>query len=116
MSCKVEKLNVEGTPSGVNIDVDDAPEGIHIEYRILPDVLAAICAETLGRATAGNVGPTAQMISPIEGVRMYRYTTDDDSERVAIHLPPGVSVIDLSLAETMHTVDELTQLVGKLSG
>ncbi|WP_165242406.1 hypothetical protein [Corynebacterium lizhenjunii] len=115
MSCKVEKLNVEGTPGGVNIDVDGAPEGIHIEYRILPDVLAAICAETLGRAAAGNVGPTAQMVSLIEGVRMYRYSTDD-GERVAIHLPPGVSVIDLSLAETMHTVDELTQLVGKLSG
>ncbi|MDN6199346.1 hypothetical protein [Corynebacterium flavescens] len=36
---KVEKLNIAPTDGGVNLDVDGAPEGIHLEWKILPQVL-----------------------------------------------------------------------------
>lgn len=39
---KVKKLNIQADANGINLDVDGAPEGIHIEYEILPEVLAAI--------------------------------------------------------------------------
>lgn len=36
---KINKLTVEAIDSGVNLHVDGAPEGIHIEWEILPQVL-----------------------------------------------------------------------------
>lgn len=47
MSAKVAKLNIEGTNTGISIDVDGAAEGIHIEYEILANVMAVIVQETL---------------------------------------------------------------------
>lgn len=44
---RINKLNIEATSTGVNLDVDGAPEGIHIEYSILPDVVAAITKAAL---------------------------------------------------------------------
>lgn len=36
---KIEKLNIERAATGINLDVDGAPEGIHIEWEILPQVI-----------------------------------------------------------------------------
>ncbi|OFO23950.1 hypothetical protein HMPREF3053_07675 [Corynebacterium sp. HMSC064E07] len=47
MGAKVAKLNIEGTDTGINIDVDGASEGIHIEYEILANVMAVIVQEAL---------------------------------------------------------------------
>lgn len=47
MTTKIEKLNIEAAETGILIDVDGAPEGINIEYEILPDVVAAIVEEAL---------------------------------------------------------------------
>lgn len=44
---KVNKLAIEAVDSGINLDVDGAPEGIHIEYSILPEVIAAMVAEAV---------------------------------------------------------------------
>lgn len=49
---KIAKLNINPTSTGINLDVDGAPEGIHIEYEILPDVLAAITKCVLGNQAA----------------------------------------------------------------
>lgn len=47
MATKIEKLNIEAAETGILIDVDGAPEGINLEYQILPDVVAAIVEEAL---------------------------------------------------------------------
>ncbi|MFW2210303.1 hypothetical protein [Corynebacterium sp. HMSC14H10] len=52
----------------------------------------------------------AQMKSPISGVRIYRYDTRDDL-RVAMHLPHGANVIDISIEEAQRVAEDLTQLV-----
>lgn len=52
----------------------------------------------------------AQMKSPISGVRIYRYATRDDL-RVAMHLPHGANVIDISIEEAQRVAEDLTQLV-----
>lgn len=44
---RVRKLNIEATDTGVNLDIEGAPEGIHIEYNILPDTIAAITKAAL---------------------------------------------------------------------
>lgn len=36
---KIHKLSIEETETGVNLDAEGAPEGIHIEWEILPKVL-----------------------------------------------------------------------------
>ena len=41
---KIKKLNIEEAESGVNLDVEGAPEGIHIEWEILPQVIQALAA------------------------------------------------------------------------
>ncbi|CAB0993267.1 hypothetical protein FRC0497_01186 [Corynebacterium diphtheriae] len=46
---KIAKLNISSTENGINLDIDGASEGIHIEYEILPDVLGAIMKCALGR-------------------------------------------------------------------
>jgi len=50
------------------------------------------------------------MKSPISGVRIYRYDTRDDL-RVAMHLPHGANVIDISIEEAQRVAEDLTQLV-----
>ncbi|ODQ42614.1 hypothetical protein [Corynebacterium amycolatum] len=52
----------------------------------------------------------AQMKSPISGVRIYRYATRDDL-RVAMHLPHGANVIDISIEEAQRVAEDLTRLV-----
>ncbi|CAB0574554.1 hypothetical protein CIP107580_01828 [Corynebacterium diphtheriae] len=47
MVSKIHKLNIEPAGSGINIDVDGATEGIHIEYKILPDFVEALVSEAL---------------------------------------------------------------------
>lgn len=49
---KIEKLNITATDTGINLDVDGAPEGIHIEFTILPDVAKAIMECTLSSQAA----------------------------------------------------------------
>lgn len=39
---KIEKLNIEEVETGVNLDVEGAPEGIHIEWEILPQVIRTL--------------------------------------------------------------------------
>lgn len=46
MPVKINKLNIEATATGINLDIDGAPEGIHIEYKILPNVVAAVMRES----------------------------------------------------------------------
>ena len=46
---KVEKLRIEATAGGINLDVEGAPEGIHIEYEILPRVLGVIISQMVDR-------------------------------------------------------------------
>ena len=57
-----------------------------------------------------NAQADAQMKSPISGVRIYRYATRDDL-RVAMHLPHGANVIDISIEEAQRFAEDLTQLV-----
>lgn len=57
-----------------------------------------------------NAQADAQMKSPISGVRIYRYATRDDL-RVAMHLPHGAYVIDISIEEAQRFAEDLTQLV-----
>lgn len=45
---KIAKLNINPTSTGINLDVDGAPEGIHIEYEILPDITKALMECVLG--------------------------------------------------------------------
>lgn len=47
MTTKIKKLNIEAAETGILLDIDGAPEGINIEYQILPDVVAAIVEEAL---------------------------------------------------------------------
>lgn len=47
MFSKICKLNIAPDDSGINIDVDGASEGIHIEYKILPDVIEALVENAL---------------------------------------------------------------------
>nr|DAU54439.1 MAG TPA: hypothetical protein [Caudoviricetes sp.] len=47
MFSKICKLNIAPDESGINIDVDGASEGIHIEYKILPDVIEALVENAL---------------------------------------------------------------------
>lgn len=53
---KIAKLNINPTNTGINLDVDGAPEGIHIEFTILPDVAKALmeCALSSQTATQGD--------------------------------------------------------------
>lgn len=44
---KVAKLNIEADSLGINLNIDGAPEGILIEYEILPKVAKAVLAEIL---------------------------------------------------------------------
>lgn len=52
MTTKIEKLNIEAAETGILIDIDGAPEGINIEYEILPTVIAALTKEALNYHTA----------------------------------------------------------------
>lgn len=47
MTTKIKKLNIEAAETGILLDVDGAPEGINIEYEILPTVIAALTKEAL---------------------------------------------------------------------
>ena len=47
MTTKIRTLNIEAAETGILIDVDGAPEGINLEYEILPDVIAALVEEAL---------------------------------------------------------------------
>ncbi|CAB0542598.1 hypothetical protein FRC0513_00684 [Corynebacterium diphtheriae] len=49
---KIAKLNINPTSTGINLDVDGAPEGIHIEYEILPDITKALMECVLGNQAA----------------------------------------------------------------
>lgn len=49
---KIAKLNINCTETGINLDVDGAPEGIHIEYEILPDITKALMECVLGNQAA----------------------------------------------------------------
>lgn len=49
---KIAKLNINPTSTGINLDVDGAPEGIHIEYEILPDITKALMECALGNRAA----------------------------------------------------------------
>ena len=44
---KVAKLKVEADALGINLNIDGAPEGILIEYEIVPKVAKAVLAEIL---------------------------------------------------------------------
>ena len=58
---KIEKLNIEPAATGINLDVDGAPEGIHIEWEILPQVihqLQAIHRNNLPGTTRDEWRPT----------------------------------------------------------
>ncbi|KXB49739.1 hypothetical protein Q0N40_02130 [Corynebacterium pseudokroppenstedtii] len=44
---KVAKLNIEADSLGINLNIDGAPEGILIEYEIVPKVAKAVLAEIL---------------------------------------------------------------------
>lgn len=39
---KIKKLNIEPVETGINLDVDGAPEGIHIEWELVPQVAAIL--------------------------------------------------------------------------
>lgn len=54
MTTKIEKLNIEAAETGILIDVDGAPEGINIEYQILPEVIATLVEEALNYHTAAQ--------------------------------------------------------------
>ena len=54
MVSKIHKLNIVPDDSGINIDVDGASEGIHIEYKILPEVIGALVGEVLDYHTAAQ--------------------------------------------------------------
>ena len=45
---KIHKLSVNAVETGVQLDIDGAPEGINIEYEILPEVIAAVIEEIVG--------------------------------------------------------------------
>lgn len=49
---RIAKLNINPTSTGINLDVDGALEGIHIEYEILPDVTKALMECALGNQAA----------------------------------------------------------------
>ncbi|ACR18359.1 hypothetical protein I6J22_08865 [Corynebacterium kroppenstedtii] len=51
---KVAKLNIEADSLGINLNIDGAPEGILIEYEILPKVAKAVLAEILDQVDAGR--------------------------------------------------------------
>ena len=53
---KVAKLKVEADALGINLNIDGAPEGILIEYEILPKVAKAVLAEILATSSPGPVG------------------------------------------------------------
>lgn len=42
---KIHELNINGNEAGVYMDVNDAPEGICIEYEILDEVIEALVGE-----------------------------------------------------------------------
>lgn len=46
---KVAKLKIEADSLGINLNIDGAPEGILIEYEIVPKVAKAVLAEILDR-------------------------------------------------------------------
>lgn len=54
MTTKIKKLNIEAAETGILIDVDGAPEGINLEYQILPDIIAALTKEALNYHTAAQ--------------------------------------------------------------
>lgn len=54
MTTKIKKLNIEAAETGILIDVDGAPEGINLEYEILPDIIAALTKEALNYRTAAH--------------------------------------------------------------
>lgn len=54
VTTKIEKLSIEAAETGILIDVDGAPEGINIEYEILPTVIAALTKEALNYHTAAQ--------------------------------------------------------------
>ncbi|WP_318758551.1 hypothetical protein [Corynebacterium sp. SFY-K9] len=51
---KVAKLSIEADSLGINLNIDGAPEGILIEYEIVPKVAKAVLAETLDRQKAAQ--------------------------------------------------------------
>lgn len=40
---------IEANDCGINLDIEGAPEGIHIEYEILPRVLEVIVSQIISR-------------------------------------------------------------------
>lgn len=54
MTIKIGKLNIEAAETGILIDIDGAPEGINLEYEILPDIIAALTKEALNYHTAAH--------------------------------------------------------------
>lgn len=51
---KVAKLKVEADSLGINLNIDGAPEGILIEYEIVPKVAKAVLTEILDRQKAAQ--------------------------------------------------------------
>lgn len=45
---KIHKLSVNVVETGIQLDIDGAPEGINIEFEVLPEVIAAMVAEAVG--------------------------------------------------------------------
>lgn len=106
---KVAKLNIEADSLGINLNIDGASEGILIEYEILPKAAKAVLAEILDRQKeTRHSGASAELLPK---VRAYRYDTFDD-ERVALHLPQGTEVVDVTVGEAQQLAGRLAQLAG----
>lgn len=54
MATRIEKLTIEAAETGIILDIDGAPEGINIEYQILPEVIATLVEEALDYHTAAQ--------------------------------------------------------------
>ena len=54
MTTKIKKLDIEAAETGIILDIDGAPEGINIEYQILPEVIATLVEEALDYHTAAQ--------------------------------------------------------------
>ncbi|MBV7302917.1 hypothetical protein [Corynebacterium sp. TAE3-ERU2] len=57
MATKIHKLNIEAADTGIDLNVDGAPEGIHIEYEILTAVMAAMAKEAYSELRFNAVVP-----------------------------------------------------------
>ncbi|MCL0120655.1 hypothetical protein [Corynebacterium pygosceleis] len=51
---RIEKLKIRSNKSGVNLDVDGSPEGIHIEWSVLPEVITEITRQDLTYANTSQ--------------------------------------------------------------